>query len=549
MQRAQVLGVTLSKATINSLIYERKFDLIIIDEASMAYVPHVLFASSLGKRIVICGDFRQLPPIAQANDELVKKRLAVDIFKVTGIIKAVEKQQPVENLVMLDIQRRMHPKISRFSNHHFYDGRLKDHSSVIGREQIAQLEPYPGDAVALFDTTLCNTLTSKEFASRSKFNVLSAFIAIQLMGQARNSGIKEIGYICPYNAQSRLVSVLAQELLSEMQESNILCATVHKFQGSEREAIFYDTVDSYPQKMAGILHRSEDTGRLVNVALTRSKGKFVQISNQRYIKERLPKDNFTAQLVQYSGKWSSTTALKEIQSQLSRYKLKGLSWYFQDYMPELLRHIREAKSEIVICIPDGAHLDRAIWQALKELKRTVNKTIYSKNFSYSSAESHWDVIHWNHYLPLLVIDQAWIWYGVTTQDVVSCRVHAPKTARMLFGFLRLNLAKQSRAEIAATTMSIKPDLRLRDYVQNRSTCYVCGSRVLLKLSSKGKIYYQCDHCQSGGGIPLDVLDKYLTEVHLRCSKCKGNIEARLSKYGVYAKCSSCEETIDVRALW
>lgn len=52
-----------------------------------------------------------------------------------------------------------------------------------------------------------------------------------------------------------------------------------------------------------------------------------------------------------------------------------------------------------------------------------------------------------------------------------------------------------------------------------------------------------------GGLPFDLLENYLIWVQLRCSKCAGIIEARRSKYGVYAKCTSSDKNIDVRALW
>ena len=132
---------------------------------------------------------------------------------------------------------------------------------------------------------------------------------------------------------------------------------------------------------------------------------------------------------------------------------------------------------------------------------------------------------------------------------MTCRVHAPKTAKLLFGFLGLTPVAQSREEVALAVMPIMPAIRLRDYVKNRANCYLCGSQVLLKISKKQKIYYKCGYCQKVGGLPVDLLDNYLIKMQLRCSKCAGFFEARISKYGVYAKCSSCDEKIDVRALW
>ena len=57
LENAKVIGATLSKCAIDALIYERTFDLVVVDEVSMAFVPQIALAASLGKRIVVCGDF------------------------------------------------------------------------------------------------------------------------------------------------------------------------------------------------------------------------------------------------------------------------------------------------------------------------------------------------------------------------------------------------------------------------------------------------------------------------------------------------------------
>lgn len=71
--QACIVACTLSKATISQTIYAlRSFDAVFIDEASMAYIPHGLFAASwlASKRIAFFGDFRQLDPIARAEDRV-----------------------------------------------------------------------------------------------------------------------------------------------------------------------------------------------------------------------------------------------------------------------------------------------------------------------------------------------------------------------------------------------------------------------------------------------------------------------------------------------
>ncbi|NCU18874.1 AAA domain-containing protein, partial [Pallidibacillus pasinlerensis] len=52
-------------------------------------------------------------------------------------------------------------------------------------------------------------------------------------------------------------------------DEKIVAATVHKFQGSERDMIIFDTVDSYPQSRTGMLLTDKNSEKLINVAVTR----------------------------------------------------------------------------------------------------------------------------------------------------------------------------------------------------------------------------------------------------------------------------------------
>ena len=64
----------------------------------------------------------------------------------------------------------------------------------------------------------------------------------------------------------------------------MVCATVHQFQGSESDLIVFDAVESYPTAMAGFLMSKEmrTVQRLINVAVTRARGKFVTVANAKF---------------------------------------------------------------------------------------------------------------------------------------------------------------------------------------------------------------------------------------------------------------------------
>jgi len=56
----------------------------------------------------------------------------------------------------------------------------------------------------------------------------------------------DVGVISPYSAQSRLLHAISRDVAEDNPELHkIVCATVHQFQGSERDVIIYDAVDCY----------------------------------------------------------------------------------------------------------------------------------------------------------------------------------------------------------------------------------------------------------------------------------------------------------------
>jgi len=131
VKEATIVGTTLAKAASDPAIYGKEFDLVMVDEASMAYIPQIAFAAALGKRVVISGDFKQLPPIASSRDTLVTKWLKQDIFHQAGVVDWVEHGRIHPHLFLLKEQRRMHPDISAFTNRYVYHSLVTDHVSVL----------------------------------------------------------------------------------------------------------------------------------------------------------------------------------------------------------------------------------------------------------------------------------------------------------------------------------------------------------------------------------------------------------------------------------
>jgi superfamily I DNA and/or RNA helicase len=69
------------------------------------------------------------------------------------------------------------------------------------------------------------------------------------------------------------------------------CSTVHRFQGQERDVVIIDTVDAEPMNPGVLL--SERGARLsarnlINVAISRARGKLIVVADVKYFERRAP---------------------------------------------------------------------------------------------------------------------------------------------------------------------------------------------------------------------------------------------------------------------
>lgn len=288
LSQAAFVATTVTKAVIDPHIYDGDFDLVIFDEASMAYLQQLVFSAAIARERFVCiGDFNQLPPIVQNSGN---SRLKCDAFVYCGIQQAVTEGKSHDWLCMLDTQYRMHPDIAEFVSENMYDGLLKSHKDVKKKvEGITDLKPFPGQSMHLVDLTGSYDLSLN--MNGSHYNIMSALISMLMAVEyARYS---DVGIITPYRAQARLLRAMAIDIhdADKGKELNdIMASTVHQFQGSEEDVIVYDVADCYIQPALGGLLTSfnnNQANRLFNVAMTRARGKFIAVTDLNYVKLKL----------------------------------------------------------------------------------------------------------------------------------------------------------------------------------------------------------------------------------------------------------------------
>ncbi|MBR5566081.1 MAG: AAA family ATPase [Roseburia sp.] len=461
IQNSAFVATTVSKATVDKAIYNQRFDVVIFDEASMAYVPQIVFAASIAKKYFVClGDFRQLPAIVQNNAE---ERLTRDIFEYTGITDAVENDQGHEWLVMLDLQYRMHQDIADFVSEHMYHGKLKTSERIAeSREEIAKCHPCPDSAMSLIDLSGMYSVCTKT-KDGSRINIMSALMCLRVA--EKNIAQYEVGIITPYSAQSRLVLAMIRDIQEyDKRWHKVSCATVHQFQGSEKPVIVYDAVDCFRMPYPGMLLTSlknDTANRLFNVALTRAKGKFVLVANVDYlVRKNISKKLIFTKAMNQIRKENQDVKDNYVMEELVPLQEENPLVYVGDRKSSWKRFIQDiadAKNKIHIDMPDVIDDDD---EAIHELVSVLNKKredgleiCIRISEDVDLPEGLQEYIRPFEYVtnPITVIDKKTIWFGqplyaadfITEGEILDTeyfpcvRFEGAHTARSIQAFLEM----------------------------------------------------------------------------------------------------------------
>ena len=267
------------------------FDVVIIDEVSKATPPELLMPMLRGKKVILVGDHRQLPPLfgeyeksykeiidtIEDTDEnkQVKSILTEENFNkyenmvTSSIFKTYFEQAPKEIKHSLLTQFRMHSHIMEIINR-FYENRLKagipkdkedtvkDHQleikrtnrlSFIKRDRHAYW--IDSSEIKLSQNKKASIYESTTQTSTSIHNVLEAHIVMELLKQIAAAYKKlnlekkvQVGVISLYQLQvNKLRAMLKNERRKfDFSAINIDINTVDRFQGKEKEIVIVSLV-------------------------------------------------------------------------------------------------------------------------------------------------------------------------------------------------------------------------------------------------------------------------------------------------------------------
>ena len=472
VQKAPFVATTVSKAIVDRAVYSQSFDLVIFDEASMAYVPQIVFSASLAKESFLClGDFKQLPAIVQNPEDTVLRK---DIFEFTGIRKAVTNGYGHKWLVMLDKQYRMHPDIAEFVGERMYEGLLWSENSVYGRRQpVSDIMPLQRRPMGMIDLSGSYSVCIKT-NDGSRINLLSAMTCIRLAEMMHSQ--YEVGIITPYSAQSRLILAMIRDLQEvDGQYKTMSSATVHQFQGSEKPVIIYDAVDCFRMPYPGVLltaKRDDVANRLFNVALTRTQGKFILVANKDYMfQKKIAKDLLFTQLMKEITGKEDVVSGEDLLYEIGTTKEKPANVFYGerdevDSWEFYLEDIQKARDSIVIDLPGPMDDDAdAVSSLIDELKNAESRQVQiyirvGDNVSVPQGILKYCQPYTYVTTPFTIIDSRVVWFGeplcsadfmsegnvILTEFFPCLRFEGKYAARLLKAFYGISgLAKREEA--------------------------------------------------------------------------------------------------------
>ncbi|WP_302130889.1 AAA domain-containing protein [Holdemanella biformis] len=243
-----ILSTTFSSR--NSLNLNVVYDYLIMDEASQVDIATGALALSCAKNVVIVGDTKQLPNVV-TNDIKTQAKSIFDDFNVSegyqytnSFLQSILDVMPNVTQTLLREHYRCHPKIINFCNQKFYHGELIIMTTDKGED----------DVLSVVKTVVGNHV--RNHYSQRQIDVIKNEIIPKYV-----SNPEETGIIAPYKNQ---VEALSKEI------TDIDAATVHKFQGKEKENIIISTVDDEISDFA-------DDPYLINVAVSRAKKKLMLV--------------------------------------------------------------------------------------------------------------------------------------------------------------------------------------------------------------------------------------------------------------------------------
>ena len=239
-----ILSTTFSARTT---LRDHTYDYVIMDEASQVSIETGALALTCARNAVIVGDTMQLPNVVTEEDRVKLDGIFAEFKVAPGFNSAKYSFLHSVCSILPDVQQtllrehyRCHPTIINFCNQRFYGGHLlimtEDHGE---KDVMMAIKTVPGHH-------------ARGHYNQREIDVVKNEVLPRLSDKA------DIGIITPYNDQ---VGEFNRQIPS------VEAATIHRYQGREKDTIIMSVVDDQITEFS-------DDANMINVAISRAKKHF-----------------------------------------------------------------------------------------------------------------------------------------------------------------------------------------------------------------------------------------------------------------------------------
>lgn len=294
IKQSAVVATTITLAYLESSpIWNLEWNTVLVDEATMVPPATGVFLGSLAKnRFLIAGDPRQLGPVFEDKPSVSPRArgwMGRDVFETSGVSSGSGEDRQIKiqdpRLAQIISQRRC-PSGIWSKVQHLYP-RIQSLVDLDAIQRLIDLPPLPGQAIVILNTSDPSRHVRCEKVHQSWKNENSADLAMEVAGVLVSEASRDtsIAIISPYRAQNRLLrkSIRAERSNNDAFDS-VEAGTIHQFQGSDADIVIFDVVDGVGRYRLGNLLRGDTGIRLVNVAVTRAKGKVVVLADKSWFR-------------------------------------------------------------------------------------------------------------------------------------------------------------------------------------------------------------------------------------------------------------------------
>lgn len=250
------------------------FDVAIIDEASQCDIASCFPILYRAKKAVIVGDDKQLPHLSfleKAKEQSFLSQYGIpDKYRLMWSFRTNSMFDLADyysmNSVMLDEHFRSLPPIINFSNHEFYNDRIRVMRKDNSNEKVLELVEVL-DGKVDFDAT--RNLPEIEALVKKLHEII-------IEDERKNpDNPVSVGIISPFRAQVEQLKISVSKVLSDymIKKHQIEIGTAHTFQGDERDIMMISWAvadNSYVQSLMFM-----QKANLFNVAITRGRNKVI----------------------------------------------------------------------------------------------------------------------------------------------------------------------------------------------------------------------------------------------------------------------------------